>query len=1003
MTGLPPLAPQDFARFYEGLHERSPHKWLERAAAELCAGKIWKALSAPTGSGKTTLIECFLFALAYTAGGGRGRLPLRLFWVIDRRGVAEQVYAHAETVTQALNGQQNEVVRCIHERLVALASEPQPGGGEADDPVQLRLWRGGLTDGAFARAPLSPCAPAIVCTTVDQLGSRMLFRGYGVSRGSRPIEAALAATDSLIVLDEAHLSGPFLQTAETIGRIQQGATGERPSAPFHVMPISATLEGQVADRFELTAEERAEPALAQRLNASKIVTLKTGKDQVRRCVAEARRLASEYAGVVAVIANTVAAARSVARSLSGDGRIVLLIGPARPLDRLGLLERIPGREQRAGLDEKVFVIATQTIEVGIDLDFDALVTTCAPLASLVQRFGRLDRAGNMEGAARGVIVEPPKVCPVYGEHTAKTWEWLQRVAVDGELDFGPAAIERLCVEAGRPDPADQPRAPILGPWHLDLLTQTSYVPRPDPDVAVFLHGERALDDADVQLCWRADLDPAEDAQRRIARVRARPPHPGELLSLSPGAATRWLHRLGGAAEVSDLESPAGSAPAQRAHRSDGPDDNDALIRATLRVRPQGPGGILDIEPLADWSEQPGEASPPSGGSSADGNGVKAQRLAARSLRPGDVIVLPSGCGGCDEFGWAPESRRPVRDLGNLASARLRILLSTSPAMPDELRAPEPLRHLLRDVHARLAGEELTEEEAYGELLPEVSSWLKRGGGFAAKESLAQRANELGNRIERPDLAGKRPARTHARRGRAIRVDADHDAEHAVDLLFAPPPPLTRATSGQLTPYKAHAERVAARTRLYARHLHLSDGLLATLTLAARNHDAGKLDPRFQAWLNNGAQPGGGLQLVRSGNDPGGRRSRQARDLAGWPLGKRHESISAALVDAVATSTWPSGVDRDLLIHLVAVHHGDGRPFRSAAIDAEPVTVGATIATDPANSAYTTVQISSDAEVPWCEHVERFVTLNERYGPWGLAGLEALLVLADRAVAAEEGE
>jgi CRISPR-associated endonuclease/helicase Cas3 len=61
-----------------------------------------------------------------------------------------------------------------------------------------------------------PDRHAITTGTVDQVGSRLLFRGYGVGDRLRPIDAAMVGTDSLIVIDEAHLSDPFLSTLSDV-------------------------------------------------------------------------------------------------------------------------------------------------------------------------------------------------------------------------------------------------------------------------------------------------------------------------------------------------------------------------------------------------------------------------------------------------------------------------------------------------------------------------------------------------------------------------------------------------------------------------------------------------------------------------------------------------------------------------------------------------------------------------------------------------------------------
>lgn len=955
---------ESFTAFYRELHATDPYLWQRRAAVELASGQsIWRTLQVPTGAGKTTLVECFLFALGCACGHKPRGFPVRLYWVVDRRNVVDQVYAHAFNVASRIaTAEPGTVTGQVKERLLELARDTTDG-----EPVQTRLWRGGLPGEASVeirsaeggdsspsesvalsadrlRAPLSPCAAAIVCSTVDQVGSRMLFRGYGVSRRSRPIEAALVSTDSLIVLDEAHLSEPFCETAERVAATQRG---ELAMPSLQVLPISATRKsGPHELPFELNPEERSDPLLAQRLNARKPVDLMHTRSPIHACHAAGLALAQDGAGVVGVVANTVAAARAMASALQQHGEVVLIVGPSRPLDRADLLARIPDRRERGERETPLFVVGTQTLEVGLDLDFDALVSQCAPLNSLIQRLGRLDRAGALhaEGrSGRGVIVQPPKSCPVYGEMTMATWRLLEELEQQHALDLGPEAATRLAEEAPHEArESDRAQAPILGPWHIAAFEQTSHPPSPDPDVAVFLRGEQALDPPDVQICWRADLllDSPDDWPRRL---RARPPHPGELLSLPWRSARRWLTGALGADALADIE-------AFPLHGDQVHDEGDAS-REAVRVLPPGPDGAIEAE-----------------------------RISPSDLRPGDVIAVPAVYGGCDEFGWAPQSNRAVGDLGNLAQTRMRVLLSAS------VGTPQPLLEEVGEVVRLEAQDELSDEEAYERLRTATVDWLT-----GAEQ---ERSNAVAGRTGAAQRAARRLGHALPAHGRAERLAGGSPLTTA-EVLLVP----TRGHRERSEPvlYADHAEHVEARMRAFTASLELPVELEETLLRAARYHDLGKLDRRFQTWLNDGEPVEDDRRLAKSGRDPNDRISRRARETANWPEGKRHEVTSEALLASVGA--WPTAVDRDLLLHLVATHHGDGRPFRHHASDADDTPLR--IELEEAGTDVIVAQAPVNAEVPWPEHARRLVRLSERFGPWGLAALESLLVLADRGASALE--
>jgi len=164
--------------------------------------------------------------------------------------------------------------------------------------------------------------------------------------------------------------------------------------------------------------------------------------------------------------------------------------------------------------------------------------------------------------------------------------------------------------------------------------------------------------------------------------------------------------------------------------------------------------------------------------------------------------------------------------------------------------------------------------------------------------------------------------------------------------------------------------------------------------AAGLHDIGKADPRFQAWLRGG-NPVKPRELIAKSRRSGQNRAaiERARQLAGYPKGGRHELLSIALI--VGHREDLADADFDLLLHLVASHHGRCRPFAPVVEDADPV------------------QVTHNGWGVWSDHRlesagsgvrDRFWMLTRRYGWYGLAYLEALVRLADhRQSEAEENQ
>ena len=582
-----PLRTEDFGAFFGALygdHEGKPVEpfpWQQRLVKRVCNGDWPACIAVPTASGKTACIDIAVFALAVQANaGGRRTAPRRIFFVVDRRVIVDEAFERAKHLACKLKTAEDGVLRQVADQLRKLT------GSEGGNPLECYELRGGVyRDNTWVRTPTQP---TVICSTVDQIGSRLLFRGYGVSPLVAPIHAAMAGNDALIVLDEAHCSNPFRQTVESIRRYRDWAE-EPPGSPFHFVVMSATPgqefgPGQVVrlDQDERNPDSE-HPVLKSRLAASKPTQLLVAdKAKGSQCLevlakfvaAKAETLLGDDVKAVGIIVNRVATARLAFESLEKrkkaglDCDVVLLTGRMRPYDKDHTISEWRGRiEAKAGrppLDRPVFIVSTQCLEVGANLDFDAMISECASFDALRQRFGRLNRLGLRPSAPGMIVVQKAQEGdsendPVYGKRLSDTWKWLMDNSTDGSVDMGVLALDTL-IKRTKLDVetlcAGQPDAPVMLPAYVDHWVQTAPVPCPDPDVSLFLHG--ASDKAaEVQVVWRADLDDLEDDQQWAKVVSLCPPTVQECLPVQLNVLRKWWRSDESAArEATDVEGTA---------------------------------------------------------------------------------------------------------------------------------------------------------------------------------------------------------------------------------------------------------------------------------------------------------------------------------------------------------------------------------------------------------------------------------------------------------------
>jgi CRISPR-associated endonuclease/helicase Cas3 len=712
---------------------------------------------------------------------------------------------------------------------------------------------------------------------------------------------------------------------------------------------------------------------------------------------------------IGVIVNRVRVAASVAAKLESLGvEVRLITGRMRGEDRQSVLneidQRITSGVKVSSQNRPFVVVATQTIEVGADFDFDLIVTECASIDALIQRFGRADRLGNLDSRLpmrdrpSNVIIGSDRSIgsddPVYRTAMGSTWSWLR----DRDTDFGFTNLKAALPDGTEREQMSVPpvKYPILLSTHMARLIRTSRTPDADIDIAPFLHGFRLGEDADVEIVWRADLSEqllheADERGRGVAEpvvaeevmdlIAAVPLSRGESLSVPISQARSWLRREG----PSEAEVEADR------------ELNDVEGSAMPGERPRG-----WMRPVIRWRGDDSIVTTNSG-----------------HLRPGDTVVVPAHYGGISNGTWDPLNTDTVPDVAfaaGLKAGRFRLRLSPALLVPkNRVKESGPTGEDLSqaEIHHLRRNELLLDVDADTDLAPDriptptptpgyveaieadpvtiLRDWLEQAPSkFRFDEQVLACLHELWKELSIANI------HVVASEWGPVYVLSDKvpTAANLNDEIDSEPG--RSCNTGSMYELDRHLDDVKRWADRLSQACGLEPAYVSDLAKAGELHDLGKADPRFQSILREGQVAAGQPPLAKSAI-PAQDRSRSARagNQSGYPPGLRHELASVALLLEGGADPIPGAFDPVLVKYLIASHHGYSRPFAPVQLDRQSVQI-------KYDGKAGSLSVSSDHQlgVLGSELPEDFWDLVEHYGYFGLAWLETILRLADHGASRE---
>jgi len=956
-----------FSMCFQALTGHAPMPWQQRLYDRFISAPPGENIPAraciPTGLGKTSVIAIWLIALAHHSD----KMPRRMVYVVNRRTVVDQTTTEVEKLRlKLLDPRKHAAKREYAENLEFLKeSIARLCGMDTTVSLAISTLRGQFADNQEWSA--DPSRPAVICGTVDMIGSRLLFEGYRIGFRSRALHAGFLGQDALLVHDEAHLEPAFQKLIEAIQREQNGERERSSDVPWpglRIMALSATARANVEETnrenrhsFGLTDQEWQSPDdipdpptepihhVWRRLKASKSLRLHEVADE-KKLADEIAKLALEHkAGddTVLVFVRTVDNVSKVIEKLRAETTgvqadcVQQLTGTMRGLERDQLVSdpvfiRFRPESDRpndvAPAKGAVYLVCTSAGEVGVNLSADHMVCDLSTYDSTAQRLGRVNRFGDRNDT-RVDVVHPrefsEKKPDPQREATLALLKRLPQIET-GVHDASPKALGELpaaeCLESFAPEPAILPATDILfDAWA--LTTIRGAMPG-RPPVAPYLHGVAEWDPPRTSVAWREEVElitpdmidrEGEDFPAELLADYPLKPH--ELLSDRTDRVYGSLTTL--------VAEPKASVKGEKRQVALERSRTNAKANVWL-IDDRGSIAVITLENLLD-----------------DDKKRVLDRLA------NSIVLLPPSVGGLSSSGLLDGALKKSNDVDYDVADR----------WLDEDGKPRRTRHRSNE-KAPTDG-------------PEGVTWIRTvDTNPGADESQPQdEESDVDAEAEATAAGNETP---HDRFWHWF--VRPHDAGDAARASKAP------------VALDDHTRDVVERATRIVKDLNLPNDLKRAVLLAAELHDTGKKREMWQRSIGNPepadwhAKSGKPGTAFRDGE--GGRKW-----LPGFRHPYRHEFGS--LLDALdrrqeyrAKFEVMTEEMRDVALHLVAAHHGYARPH---------FPVEAT--TDPDHA-------QSDCDDAAVEAMRRYARLQRRYGRWGLAYLESLLRAADWAASAKPG-